>query len=126
MKLSEHFTIQLLEGSLRSGIGTFLRTVLSLLSNLGPIVNVLVYSRNCLDGFRVTTPVGDSVVFRNFVTWDEIPNNLKMSLSVEESRLKETFESIIKRGERLWVGTIGDQLAIYNWTRGAAQSLGFF
>lgn len=126
MKLSERFRFQLLKGSLRLGIGTFLNTGLSMLINSSPVVNVLVYSRNCRDDFRVTMPIQNSVIFRDFVTWEQIPDELKIFLIAEEKNLNEAFESIIKRGQRLWIGTIEGRLAIYNWTRNAAQSLDFF
>ena len=126
MKLSDRFRIQLLKRSWKLGVGPFLKMVLSLLINSGPVINTLVYSRDCRDGLRVTMPPENSVVFQNFATWEEIPNDLKKSLVMADNRQEEGFENVIKRGWRLWIGTIGDQLAIFNWTRTSSHSADFF
>lgn len=97
MKLSERFRIQLLMSSWKRGVCPFLKTGLLMLINSGPIVSVLGYSRDCRDGICVTIPPESSVVFQNFKTWEEIPNDLKKSLEIADNRQEDGFENVIKR-----------------------------
>ncbi len=126
MKLSGRFRIQLLKRSRKQGIGPLIKEVLSLLISSGPIISVLGYSRDCRDGVRFTGYRGKEVVFQDFTIWEEIPSDLKKSLLMADERQDEGFENVINRGWRLWLGTIGDQLAIFMWTRTSSHSADFF
>lgn len=124
MKISDRFRVQLLKRALKLGFNRFLKTALSMLLSLrpSPIVTVFGYSRDCRDGVRFTGYTGKGVDLRNFTTWEKIPSELKMFL-VE---IEEPFENVIKQGWRLWIGTIGNQVAIFMWTRPSSRSTDFF
>jgi RimJ/RimL family protein N-acetyltransferase len=67
----------------------------------------------------------NEVVFHDFTNWEEIPNEIKMSLVMADGRQEEGFENVIKRGWRLWIGTVGNQFAIFIWTRTSYHSADF-
>jgi hypothetical protein len=125
--MSNRFRIELLKRSLRRGPKSFFLEMLAMVAGSGPFISIVGYCKDCQDGLRYEGRRNSEIVFQNFKSWEEIPNTLQTTLTALDSRPEEGFESVLKkRGWRLWIGLIKDQVAIFLWTRSSQQSIDFF